>query len=105
VRTTLKTLSFAPLRFNGLGGVKFAISVWLAARSTCMQFANFPRRCSTSRTGHGYYLCRGEFLGFHQNMMQRFTVGKCSIMHIFSKFAMPQIPYGPASLFNNCEQK
>jgi len=67
VRTTLKTLSFAPLRFNGLGGVKFAISVWLAARSTCMQFANFPRRCSTSRTGHGYYLCRGEFLGFHQN--------------------------------------
>jgi hypothetical protein len=66
-----------------------------------MQFASFPGRCSTSRTGHGPYLCRGEFLGFHQNSMQRSKREKCSIMLIFSAVVARQVPYGSASFSTN----
>jgi hypothetical protein len=95
----------AALRFNGLGGVEFAISVWPAAQSTCMQFASFPRRCSTSRTGHGYYLCRGEFLGFHHNMMQPSTAGKMLNTAHFSALRRAGGFIGPAGFFSNSEQK
>jgi hypothetical protein len=46
-------LSFAELRFHGLGCGKFAISVGLGAQGTRMQFASFLGRCTTSRTRHG----------------------------------------------------
>ncbi len=45
-------LSFAGF-FHGLGCGEFSVPVWLGARGTCMQFANFPDRCSTSSTRHG----------------------------------------------------
>src|ERR1700756_1700123 len=62
--------------FNGLGGGKFPIAMWLGAHGTRMQFTSFFLRCTTSRTRHGKYLFQREFLGFHHYRMQRYTAGK-----------------------------
>jgi len=45
-----RLLSFARLRFHGLGGGKFPISVWLGAQGTRVQFTSLLAGCSTSRT-------------------------------------------------------
>ena len=48
-----RQLSFAGLRFHGLGCGKFPISVWLGARGTRMQFTSLLDRRTTSRARHG----------------------------------------------------
>ena len=48
-----RLLSFAQLRFHGLGGGKFPISVWLGAQSTRVQLASLLVGCTTSRTRYG----------------------------------------------------
>jgi hypothetical protein len=46
-------LSFARLRFHGLGGGKFPISVWLGAQGTRVQFTSLVLGRTTGRTGYG----------------------------------------------------
>jgi hypothetical protein len=46
-------LSFADLRFHGLGCEKIPISVRLGARGTGMQLTSFPDRCTTRSTRRG----------------------------------------------------
>jgi hypothetical protein len=48
-----RVLSFARLRFHGLGGGKFPISVWLGARGTRVQFTSLLVGCTPSRTRYG----------------------------------------------------
>ena len=43
----------AEFRFHSLGSGEFPVSVWLGARSTRVQFTNFPDRRTTSGTRHG----------------------------------------------------
>jgi hypothetical protein len=53
-----RLLSFAGLRFRGLGCGKFPISVWLGAQGTGMQFTSFLGGCTTCRTRYGYICLR-----------------------------------------------
>ena len=50
-RLALRESSFlANLRFDDLGGCKLSVSMRLGARVACMQFTDFPDRCTTSGT-------------------------------------------------------
>jgi hypothetical protein len=48
-----RLLSFAGLRFHGLGCGKFPISVWLGAQGIRLQFTDFRGLCTTSWARHG----------------------------------------------------
>jgi hypothetical protein len=76
------SLSFAGFRFHGLNGGKFPISVWFGAWGTSMKFTNFPDRSTTSHTRHSQHLLQGEFLGFHNHILQHSAAGRCSIVLI-----------------------
>jgi hypothetical protein len=92
-RGLIGLLSFAGLRFHGVGCGEFPISVWLGAPGTRLQFTSFLGRCTTRRTRHGYYLFQSEFLGFHRNIVQFSKAGKCSILLIFNTLAKRQVPF------------
>jgi len=48
-----RLLSLARLRFDGLGGGKFPVSVWLGAQGSRVQFTSLFVGCTTSRTRYG----------------------------------------------------
>ena len=94
-------LSFAALRFHGLGCGKSPISVGLCAQGARMQFTSFADRCATSRTRYGRYLLGREFLGFHDRIMHRPTVRNCSLLLILNTLANRQdFILEPAAFFS-----
>jgi|SRR5579859_3029135 len=81
-----RSLSVAESRFHGFRCGKFPIPVRLGAWGTGMKFTNFADRRTTNSTRHSQNLLRGEFLGFHNHMMERCTQEK-----MFNKAHFPHL--------------
>lgn len=93
-------------RFYRLGCREFPVSMWLGARSTRMQFTDFPNRCTTSNTRHGQYLFRREFPSLHPNIMQLSEPQKCPVLLIsMHQIQVAVILCARPVVCPSCEQK
>jgi hypothetical protein len=75
-------LAFARLFFHRIGGRELAVAMRLTALGPGMQFTGFLNLRPARGTRHRNDLFQGQFLGFHQLIMQVSTMGKCSILLI-----------------------
>ena len=81
-----RRLSFAGVRFHGLGCGKFPVSVWLGARGARIQLARLLGGGATGRTKHREDLFHREFLGFHIPIMHPFEDGEWSLLLTLDSF-------------------
>jgi hypothetical protein len=87
-----RLLSLAGLGFHGVGGGEFPVPMRLTALRAGMQFARFLNLRPARGTRHRNDLFQGQFLGFHQPIMQVSTMGKMLNFAHFRRFRKKIFP-------------